>query len=160
MTRVLIERHVEVAAPAGLLWDYVTDWPAQREWVPMTRVELVDPGDPARRLGGRIRAWTGLGPVGFWDHMTLTSWEVGAGGGGRCEVLHTGSVVRGEGEFAVEATGSAASRFLWKEMVVLPLGRLGALGWRVARPVVESQIDGGLQALREQVERRATHRAG
>ena len=64
-----------------------------------------------------------------------------------------GAVVRGEGEFAVVATGPSSSRFLWSEMAVVPFGRLGALGWRVARPVVERLIDGGLQAMRTQVER-------
>ena len=150
--RVLIERTVDVAVPAERLWAYVTDWPRQAEWVPHTRVERVDPTDPARSVGGRIRAWTGLGPVGFWDYMTITSWRDDEDGGGRCEVLHTGTVVRGEGEFAVEATGPGTSRFLWKEMAVLPFGRLGGLGWRAARPVVERLIDQGLDTMRERLE--------
>lgn len=150
--RILIERRVEVAAPADRLWNYVTDWPRQSEWVPLTKVELVDPADPAQRLGGRIRAWSGLGPVGFWDTMTVTGWETRTGSGGRCEVLHTGKVVRGEGEFIVEAAGPGTSRFLWKEMAVLPLGPVGALGWRVVRPVVERLLDRALETLRRQVE--------
>ncbi len=150
--RVLIERTVDVAVPAARLWDYVTDWPRQGEWVPHTRVERVDPGDPARSVGGRIRAWTGLGPVGFWDTMTITSWQDHEDGGGRCEVLHTGAVVRGEGEFAVETTGPGTSRFLWKEMAVVPFGRLGRLGWRAARPVVERLIDRGLDTMRARLE--------
>lgn len=151
---MLIRRVVDAQVPASALWGYVTDWESQGEWVPFTRVECVDPGDPAHRLGGRIRAWSGLGPVGFWDYMTITAWEPSADGGGRCEVLHTGAVVKGEGEFVVEANGPHASRFVWKEMAVLPLGRLGALGWRLVRPVVEWQIDRGLDALRRRVEAR------
>jgi hypothetical protein len=150
--RALIRREIDVAVPAGVLWSYVTDWPRQGEWVPHTRVERVDPDDPATAVGGRIRAWSGLGPVGFWDLMTVTSWEESSDGGGRCEVLHTGAVVRGEGEFAVVATGPATSRFLWSEMAVVPLGRIGALGWRVARPVVERLIDRGLRTMRDKVE--------
>ncbi len=68
-----------------------------------------DPATPRTRLGGRFRAWTGLGAVGFWDPMTITAWERGPDGGGRCEVLHSGAVVKGEGEFAVVARGPAAS---------------------------------------------------
>jgi hypothetical protein len=151
--RALIRREIDVAVPAARLWDYVTDWPRQAEWIPHTRVERVDPGDPARSVGGRIKAWSGLGPVGFWDYMTVTSWEESPDGGGRCEVLHTGAVVRGEGEFEVVATGPGTSRFLWSEMAVVPLGRVGALGWRVARPVVERLIDRGLRTMRTQVER-------
>ena len=151
--RALIRREVDVAVPAAQLWAYVTDWPRQGEWVPHTRVERVDPADPATAVGGRIRAWSGLGPVGFWDYMTVTSWEVSPDGGGRCEVLHTGAVVRGEGEFEVVATGPSSSRFLWSEMAVVPFGRVGALGWRLARPVVERLIDQGLRTMRTQVER-------
>ena len=38
---------------ARLVWDYVTDWPRQGEWIPMTRVEALDAAD---RVGGHIRA--------------------------------------------------------------------------------------------------------
>lgn len=153
--RALIRREVDAAVPAESLWDYVTDWPRQSEWVPHTRVELVDPDDPATAVGGRIKAWSGLGRLGFWDYMTITGWSRDADGGGRCEVLHTGAVVKGEGEFVVESTGPETSRFVWKEMAVVPLGRVGALGWRAARPVVERLIDGGLEVMRQRVESRS-----
>jgi len=146
--RVLIQREVDVELPAATLWAYITDWPRQGEWVPHTRVERAVPSDPATSVGGRIRAWSGLGLVGFWDHMTITAWETGADGSGRCEVLHTGKVVRGEGEFIVEVTGPATSRFVWKEMAALPFGRAGVLGWRLVRPVVERLLDQALQTMR------------
>jgi carbon monoxide dehydrogenase subunit G len=149
MVRVRLERAVEVAAPASRLWDHVTDWPRQGEWIPQTRVEDVDSAD---RLGGRFRAWSGIGPVGFWDPMTITAWSRDPDGGGRCEVLHLGTVVKGEGEFVVRALGRDRSRFVWAEMVVVPGGRLGALGFRLVRPVVERLIDLGLRTLRDQVQ--------
>jgi hypothetical protein len=37
-------------------------------------------------------------------------------------------------------------------MAVVPFGRVGALGWRVARPVVERLIGRGLRVMRERVE--------
>jgi hypothetical protein len=108
--RVRLQREVDIEASARAVWDYVTDWPRQEEWVPLTRVERVD---SAADVGGRFRAWTGLGPVGFWDPMTITAWDRDGDGGGRCEVLHLGKVVKGEGEFAVVARGPRASRFVW-----------------------------------------------
>ncbi|MEP7091580.1 MAG: SRPBCC family protein [Nocardioidaceae bacterium] len=147
--RIRLEREVRIGAPASVVWDYVTDWPRQEEWIPQTRVENLD---DANSLGGRFRAWTGVGPVGFWDPMTITAWERSADGGGRCEVLHRGAVVKGEGEFAVLADGEGASTFVWAEMLVVPGGRLGAFAWRFARPVVERLIDRGLRALRDRVE--------
>ena len=155
--RALIRREIDVAVPAAQLWAYVTDWPRQGEWVPHTRVEHVDPADPADPavgLGGRLRAWTGLGRVGFWDPMTITSWERRPDGGGRCEVLHTGKVVRGEGEFEVVADGADRSRFLWSEQAVVPFGALGGWGFRLLRPGLEHVIDRGLATLKERVDTR------
>jgi len=149
--RIRLQREVDVAAPAAVVWDYVTDWPRQEEWVPKTRVERVD---EAAGVGGRFRAWTGLGRVGFWDPMTITAWERSEDGGGRCEVLHLGPVVRGEGEFAVLGRGEQASRFVWAEVVDIPLGALGAAGWRATRPVVERVLDRGLDRMRQLVEER------
>jgi hypothetical protein len=147
--RTRLERTVDIAAPASVVWNYVTDWPRQGEWIPKTRVERIG---AAAGVGGRFRAWTGLGRVGFWDPMTITSWERSPDGGGRCEVLHRGSVVHGEGEFSVLAIDDAHSRFVWAELLVVPGGRVGAAGWRVARPVVERLIGLGLSKVRSLVE--------
>jgi len=151
--RARLRLEVDVAAPAELLWAHVTDWPAQGEWIPHTRVETVPPGAPADQVGGRLRAWSGLGRVGFWDTMTITRWDRDARGGGVCEVLHTGRVVRGEGVFAVEATSEQSSRFVWEELLVLPLGRVGALGWRAAGPVATRLVGSALESLRDRVEK-------
>ncbi len=121
--RTRIERVVDIDAPADQVWDYVTDWPRQEEWIPQTRVENVD---DANGLGGRFRAWSGLGPIGFWDPMTITAWERTADGGGRCEVLHRGAVVKGEGEFVVVARHEGSCRFVWAEVVVVRLGHRAA----------------------------------
>jgi hypothetical protein len=147
--RTRLRREVGIGAPAAAVWDYVTDWPAQAEWIPLTRVERVDAAD---RVGGRLRAWTGLGPVGFWDPMTITTWERSPDGGGVCEVLHTGRVVRGEGEFRVEADGPGRSRFVWSETLELPAGALGAAGWRVAGPAGTRLVARALERLRTRLE--------
>lgn len=149
--RVRIRREAAVPAPAPVVWDYVTDWPRQREWVPFTRTEVVY--GPADAVGGRLRAWTGIGPVGFWDPMTITRFDRTADGGGVCEVLHTGAVVHGEGVFSVVADGPDRCRFIWIELVPLPFGRLGGLGWRLVRPLVERGLDHGLRRLAAQFTR-------
>jgi carbon monoxide dehydrogenase subunit G len=148
--RVRLERVVEVGAPAARVWDLVTDWSRQSEWVPLTRVETVGSG---HGQGARIRAWTGVGPVGFWDPMTITAWERTEDGGGRCEVLHLGRLVKGGGEFAVAPLDGGSCRFVWAELVDVPLGALGALGWRLARPVAERVLDRALQRMRRIAER-------
>lgn len=155
--RAELRHEVEVAVPAEVLWAYVIDWERQREWIPLTRVEVLDP--PADRVGARVRAWTGVGPVGFWDTMTVTAWSAGPDGGS-CEVLHTGRLVRGDGEFAVAALGPDRSRFVWWERFELPLGPLGAVGWRLVRPGFLVGLDRALHRLRRGVEERLGPRHG
>ncbi len=126
---------VDVAAPAGSVWDYVTDWPRQGEWIPSTRVERVDAADAVGRPGlpGLDRD-RGLA-VGFWDPMTITAWQRTPDGGGLCEVLHLGAVVRGEGEFAVVALGRGPQPVRVGRdggAAVRPAGRARAGGWPAA----------------------------
>lgn len=150
--RALIHREIDVAAAARDVWAYVSDWSRQGEWIPATRVEPVQAAD---RVGGLIRAWTGVGPLGFWDPMTITAWQSEDDGSGRCEVLHTGSVVRGEAAFAVRARGAHGCTVIWWEHVPVPGGRVGALAWHLAAPVVEATIDLALRRMRERAVRHA-----
>ena len=155
--RALVRSEIRVVAPPEVVWDYVTDWPRQGEWIPYTRVEVV-PADAdssaAHGVGGRIRAWTGLGRVGFWDTMTITAWEREPDGSARCEVLHTGAVVRGDGEFAVVAQGPEACLFVWWERLDIPGGAVGAAFWRLGGGwAMRRGVDQALRQLASRAER-------
>ena len=138
--------HVDVAAPVERTWDAVVDWNRQGEWMLGTRVEagLRD----GVGVGGTLRARTGLGPLGFWDEMTITTWDPPH----RCEVLHTGRVVRGTGSFAVSEQ-AGGSRFTWSERLELPLGTAGRLGWAVLRPAFAAGVQASLRRFARFVER-------
>ena len=151
--RALVRADVAVGAPARVVWDYVTDWPRQGEWIPLTRVEVVPEAGPTDVVGGRIRAWTGLGPVGFWDPMTITAWETRPDGSARCEVLHTGRVVRGEGEFTVVADGPERCTFVWREAIRVPGGTAGAVLWRLGGGAVNRGFGVLLRRLARRAER-------
>lgn len=145
--RAQLRDTVDVEVPAEHLWDVVTDWPLQGEWIPFTRVRTAAGG--AHGLGGRVEAWTGVGPVGFLDTMVVTHWSAPADGRGVCEVLHTGRLVRGEGGFEVEPIDAASSRFIWWESFEVPLGAAGAAGWRLLAPLWQVGIHRALERLRE-----------
>ncbi len=120
---------VDVDAPVERTWAGATDWAALGEWMLGTTVR------PTRQsgqgVGGGIEAFTGVGRLGFLDTMEITLWEPPR----RCHVLHTGRLVRGTGAFEVEPRGDGASTFVWREDLELPLGRLGAAGWPLVRPL-------------------------
>ncbi len=71
--------------------------------------------------------------VGFLDSMTITSWEPPA----HCAVRHTGRLVRGAAAFDVAPLPGGRARLTWSEWIEPPFGRVGSLGWRLARPVAQ-----------------------
>ena len=123
-----IRLEVDVAAPAERTFAASTDWDRQGEWMLGTRVRGT--AQDGRGVGGGIEAVTGFGPLAFTDTMVITGWEPPRG----TYVRHLGRVVRGTGAFeVVERPGG--STFVWSERLDLPLGVVGALGFRVLRPV-------------------------
>lgn len=142
MSRTELVVPVRIAAPAETVWHVVSDWPAQGEWILGTRVTVQGPGD-GRRLGARLAAFTGVGPVGFTDPMAVVEWDPPR----RCVVTHLGRVVRGEGVFEVAALGPARSEFRWTERLELPLGAVGRLGWPLVRPAFRCGVEFSLRRL-------------
>jgi hypothetical protein len=129
---------VDVDAPPERGWAALTDWARTREWMVATDVRPV--GGPAREVGGRLEARTGVPlpegrHVGVLDAMLITRWEPPV----RVEVRHTGRVVRGSGVFEIRPRGAGCT-LVWTERVDLPLGALGRAGWPLARPAVRAGL--------------------
>ena len=120
---------VDVDASAEATWNAAVDWARQGEWMLGTRV--IPTYAEGRGVGGRIEAFTGVGPLGFVDPMEITLWQPPRA----CHVVHTGRVVRGTGRFEVEPRGDGRSRFHWREDLDLPLGVVGRMGWVLVRPL-------------------------
>ena len=144
--RVELPVAVEVDAPFAAVWDYVTDWERQGEWMLGTRVRVT--GGDGRGVGTTLRAVTGVGPLGVVDTMEVVEFIAPAAGvPGRAAVRHTGKVIRGEGFFEVVPLGPDRCRFTFTELVDLPLGALGRLGWPLARPVLKAGFDASLRRM-------------
>lgn len=120
-----IELKVFVNAPSELVWNRITDWPAQSDWMLGTKVT-----GTGNSVGGKISAFTGIGPIGFLDTMEITTWQPPV----RCDVIHTGKVVKGTGSFQVEQLNSATCNFIWIEDLEIPLGVVGLLGFKILKP--------------------------
>ena len=134
-SRVELPVAVEVDAPAAAVWSYVTDWERQGEWMLGTRVRVT--GGDGHGVGTTLRAVTGVGPLGVVDTMEVVEFVAPSdGAAGRATVRHTGKVIRGEGFFEVVPLGPDRCRFTFTELVDLPLGPLGRVGWRLGSPVL------------------------
>jgi hypothetical protein len=140
-----LQRDVIVAAPPEIVFAALTDWPTQGRWMLGTRVWAE--GEPTG-VGAQLRAFTGVGRVGFLDTMEITEWEPPQ----LVRVLHTGRVVRGPGIFEVLALPGGRSRFVWREELDLPLGRLGRAGFVLVGPVFAAGVERSLRRFARLVE--------
>jgi hypothetical protein len=147
MTAATLVQSVDVAAPVAQTWQVAVDWDRQGEWVLGTRVRGTTQGGVG--VGAGIEAFTGVGRIGFLDSMQITVWDPPH----RCHVVHTGRLVRGTASFLVEERLGGGSRFVWQEVLDLPLGRLGRLGWPLVRPVVAAGLRVSLKRFARSVDR-------
>ena len=145
-----LELTVDVVAGVEQTWDHVVDWERQSAWMLGTRVRATSGGGVG--VGAEIEAVTGVGMlgirVGVKDTMRITRWEAPY----RCAVVHTGRVVRGTGEFQVQARGEGRSAFIWSEDLDLPWGWLGRAGWLLVRPVFRAGVQLSLKRFARWVE--------
>lgn len=148
---------VDVAAAPQQVWDAVTDWPRQSEWMVGTTVRATATGAdgaPGSGVGGGIEAWTGIGSararLGFLDTMVITHWDPPR----RCVVRHTGAVIRGWGYFVVQPVADQPnrSRLVWAEELELPFGAVGVAGWTLFRPAFAAGVRASLRAFARSVE--------
>jgi carbon monoxide dehydrogenase subunit G len=142
---VQLTARVAVAAPPETVFEAVSDWEAQSEWVALTTV-TVEPG--GHRVGERLTAVTGLAGLAFSDPMEVTCWEPPR----RVVVRHLGRVVRGTGTFTVSPAPGGAW-FTWAEDLDLPLGAVGRLGFALVRPAFELMLRRSVARLGRRVER-------
>lgn len=110
---------VECAAPIEKVWAEIADWSAQGKWMLATRVWVTS--EITEGVGTSIAAFTGpahriypsLAFLGLLDTMTVTTWEPPH----RCDVLHTGKILKGTGTFQLAPTGPNSCTFYWSETI-------------------------------------------
>jgi len=134
----LVEQ-VIVDAPAARVWQALTAWDRQSEWVIATRAYATDLA--GQGVGGGLAAFTGLGPIRLKDTMVITEWLPPS----VCRVRHTGRVIRGTGVFQVEPTDDRRAVVTWSEHLTMPFGRVGEACWPVVRLVASRLLRRSLQ---------------
>jgi carbon monoxide dehydrogenase subunit G len=146
--RIEVSRYV--FAPARIVWSVLTDWEGQADWmVDAEDVEVVS--EHREGVGVRLRCPTDLLGVTVEDEMVVTAYEVER----RLEVTHTGRLIAGTGEFALEPD-EIGTRIVWREELDPPLGPVGDVGARlVVAPYVRRVFGLSLDRLKERCEKEA-----
>ena len=125
MTRVRFTVSRELPVPADRLFAALVDWRGHADWVPMTRVEILE-GDGG--VGTRFVATSGLGPLALPDRMLVTGLDETAM---TVDVEKIGPVLTGAVRLSVTALAPDRSRLDWFEDVRVP-GLPGLLAAPVA----------------------------
>lgn len=136
---------VIVNAPAARVFAAFLNWEKQSEWIPFTRVRVVE-GDGGE--GSLVEAITALGPAALRDEMRVVKinppYEVG--------VVHCGKVLRGPGTMRCTAMSGDRTQVVLHEWFHLPAGPVGRLAWPVLWPGSKLGFTGALKKFGRLVE--------
>jgi hypothetical protein len=112
-----------VEAPPSRVWEVLTEWERQPEW--MLDAKDVEVLTPAREgVGVTIRCPTNLLGVTVDDVMRVTGWAEPT----YLEVTHLGRIITGYGAFELEQLEPGRTRVTWWEEIDPPLGAVGRWG--------------------------------
>jgi uncharacterized membrane protein len=118
---------VIVNAPAERVYASFIAWERQGEWIPFTKVRVVD-GDGGE--GSTIEAVTAVGPAVIRDEMKVARldppYEV--------RVIHCGRLLRGPGVLRCTPMDGGRTQVVWHEWFQLPGGLAGRVTWPVLWP--------------------------
>ncbi|MER7888487.1 SRPBCC family protein [Micromonospora sp. NPDC094482] len=118
---------VIVDAPAERVFAALIAWERQSDWIPFTRVRVVE-GDG--REGSLVEAVTALGPAEVRDEMRVVRvdepYEIG--------VVHCGRLLRGPGVLRCTPLARDRTQVVWHEWFHLPGGPAGRVAWPVVWP--------------------------
>lgn len=113
---------IAIDAPRERVWAAIADWEGQSNWMLQTKV--IRTSTQSEGVGVTIEAFTGpfyrffprMRFLGVLDLMRVTSWQPPL----RCDVVHYGSIIKGTGTFALEATSDSHTLFHWSEEIEAP----------------------------------------
>jgi uncharacterized membrane protein len=118
---------VIVEAPAERVFAALTAWERQSDWIPFTRVRVVE-GDGGE--GSLVEAVTAVGPAALRDEMRVVRvdapYEVG--------VVHCGKLLRGPGVLRCTPLAGDRTQVVWHEWFHLPGGAAGRVVWPLLWP--------------------------
>lgn len=136
---------VIVNAPAPKVFSAFMDWERQSDWIPFTRVRVVE-GDGGE--GSLVEAVTALGPATLRDELRVVKvnapYEV--------RVVHCGKVLKGPGAMRCTAMSGDRTQVVLHEWFQLPAGAVGKIAWPVLWPGSKLGFTGALKRFARLVE--------
>lgn len=121
---------VVVNAPAPTVFAALTAWERQPEWIPFTRVRVLQ-GDGGE--GSLIEAVTAVGPAVLRDRMRVVRFDPPY----EVRVVHLGRLLRGPGVLRCTPLRRERTQVVWHEWLQMPGGVAGRVAWPLFWPGAE-----------------------
>lgn len=137
---------VIVRAPAERVFAGFTAWERQSDWIPFTRVRVVQ-GDGGE--GSLVEAITSIGPAVLRDEMRVVRVDAPY----ELRVVHCGGLLRGPGVLRCTPMDRDRTQVVWHEWFHLPGGSVGRLAWPVFWPGSKFGLGQALKRFARLVER-------
>lgn len=139
---VVLELAATVPAPPDVVWELVTDWERQGEWM-LEASDFVVTSPHRQGVGVEAEATITIGGIRTRDRIRVVAWEPQR----RLGIEHLGWV-RGYGEIYLAAAGPGRTRVFWREELHPPLGGLGAIGLTAFRPLLKRVFERDVRELK------------
>jgi hypothetical protein len=137
---------VIVNAPAPRVFAAFLNWEGQSEWIPFTKVRVVE-GDGGE--GSLIEAVTGFGPAALRDEIRVVRVDAPY----ELRVVHCGKVLRGPASMRCTAMAGERTQVVMHEWFHLPGGAtVGKFAWPVIWPGSKLSLKGALKKFGRLVE--------
>ena len=143
MGRISFTVDAPLDASASAAWAELVDWHGHGAWIPATTVRILE-GDGG--VGTRFVARSGLGPVGFDDHMTVTELDPVAL---RAVVAKTGPLLLGTAGFTVVGTNTGCVVRWFEDVTVAKVPQALV---PLVQPIAEASFRGAFARLRSRLE--------
>ena len=127
---VAIEVAQSLPGPPEVVWELITDWENQGDWMLEAR-DFVVTSDEREGIGVEAESTITIGGIRTRDKVRVIGWEPRR----RLAIEHRGWV-SGIGEMFLTPLGTDRTHFFWREELEPPIGLLGAIGLAAFKPMM------------------------
>lgn len=138
---VALEMEATLPAPPEVIWQLITDWERQGDWM-LEASDFVVTSAHREGIGVEAEATIQIAGIKTRDRVRVTAWDPPR----RLAIEHLGWV-SGAGVIDVVPSGPGRSHMFWREELYPPLGLLGAIGITGFRPVMRRIFERDLMVL-------------
>jgi len=138
---ILLEMSETVEGPTEVVWELITDWERQPDWMlEMSDITVVS--EHREGIGVEAEATVSLGGITTRDKVRVVGWEPNH----RLAIEHLGWV-GGRGEIFLTPLDDDRTHIFWREQLNPPVGALGALGMTTLKPLMYRTFKKDLRVL-------------